>query len=155
MQRMIWAGLAVALMVLPSFASAADDVETQMNQAGIDAVEAHWGRAFTGGDEAYLNQLLDDDYISVSGKGVARTKADIIALAQQVAAKNKAAPPAPASSSTPAPQTVSNTTIHGTTAVVTATGFGQKSVDVFHYENGAWHAWYSQHTMIAPPDAKS
>jgi hypothetical protein len=21
-------------------------------------------------------------------------------------------------------------------------------VDVFHYENGAWHAWYSQHTAL-------
>jgi hypothetical protein len=144
-----------ALVIAVPTAAFADNAESQMNQAGIDAVEKHWGDAFTGGDAAYLGALLDDDYISVSGEGVARTKADIIALAQQIAAKNKAAPPVPASSSTPAPHVDSNTTIHGTTAIVTATGFGQKSVDVFHYENGAWHAWYSQHTMIAPPDAKS
>jgi hypothetical protein len=140
------------MFAMPGAALAAD-AESQMNQAGIDAVEKHWGDAFTGGDAAYLGALLDDDYISVSGKGVARTKADIIALAQQIAAKNKATPPAP--SSTPAQHSVSNTTIHGTTAIVTSTGFGQKSVDVFHYENGAWHAWYSQHTMIAPPGVKS
>lgn len=143
---------AVLLFAMPA-AAFADNAESQMNEAGVAAVEKHWGDAFTGGDGAYLGTLLDDDYISVSGKGVARTKADIIALAQQIAAKNKATPPAP--SSAPAQKSVSKTTIHGTTAIVTSTGFGQMSVDVFHYENGAWHAWYSQHTMIAPADAKS
>jgi hypothetical protein len=126
-----------------------------MNEAGVAAVEKHWGDAFTGGDGAYLGTLLDDDYISVSAKGVARTKADIIALARQIAAKYRATPPLPASSPAPTQHSVSRTAIHGTTAIVTSTGFGQKSVDVFHYENGAWHAWYSQHTTIAPPDVKS
>jgi hypothetical protein len=142
--------LAALAFALPAFAGGA---ESQMNEAGVSAVEDHWGAAFSGGDDAYLDKLLDADYISVSAKGVARTKADIIAIANQVAAKNKAAPPA--SSSAPAQKSVSKTTIHGTTAIVTATGFGQMSVDVFHYENGAWHAWYSQHTSIAPPDVKS
>lgn len=150
MKTFIFAAL---VFVVPTTAFA-DNAETQMNEAGIDAVEKHWGDAFTGGDGAYLGMLLDDDYISVSGKGVARTKADIIALAQQIAAKSKATPPAPASSA-PAQKSVSKTTIRGTTAIVTSTGFGQMSVDVFHYENGAWHAWYSQHTMIAPADMKS
>jgi hypothetical protein len=153
MRQAVSAGLVFALALFPSLASAADS-ESQMNQQGVEAVEAHWGRAFTGGDEAYLNQLLDEDYVSVSAKGVARTKADIVALADQIAAKNKAAP-APASPTTPTRKSVSKTTLHGATAVVTSTGFGQMSVDVFHYENGAWHAWYSQHTSIAPADVKS
>src|SRR5580698_9821570 len=99
MRQAVSAGLVFALAFFPSLASAADS-ESQMNQQGVEAVEAHWGRAFTGGDEAYLNQLLDEDYVSVSAKGVARTKADIVALADQIAAKNKAAP-APASPTTP------------------------------------------------------
>jgi hypothetical protein len=143
MKPIIFAALVFAV---PTAASA-DDAESQMNEAGVAAVEHHWGAAEVRGDDAYLATLLDDDYISVGAKGVAHTKADIIAFA----AKNKNAP-APASASTPAaPKIVPKITIHGNTALVTSTGFGQLSVDVFHYENGTWHAWYSQHTPLPAP----
>ena len=137
-------GLALGAAILcPGFAQAADGNEALMTEAGIKAVEAHWVRAFLTGDETYLNTLLDADYVSVNTKGVPRPKADIIALAKSIATKG--------------PQTIPplspnmKVVVHGDAAVVTDAGFGQVSVDVFHYANGAWHAWYSQHTTVAPP----
>ena len=139
-------GLALGAVVLcPGFAQAADGDEALMNEAGIKAVEAHWVRAFLTGDEAYLSALLDTDYVSVNTKGVPRPKADIIALAKSIAAKGP--------QTIPAPSPNMNVVVHGDAAIVTDAGFGQVSVDVFHYANGAWHAWYSQHTTVAPPEA--
>jgi hypothetical protein len=139
-------GFALAVSVLLATPAFADDAasETQMNDAGIQAVEAHWVRAFLGGDDTYLNTLLDADYVSVNTKGVPRPKADIIALAKSIAAKG--------SQTIPPPSPNMKVVMHGDAAIVTDAGFGQVSVDVFHYANGAWHAWYSQHTTVAPPD---
>lgn len=142
MQRYVWAALAV--LVLMPCAALADSAETQMSEEGIKAVEAHWVRAFLTGDEAYLNTLLDNDYVSVNTKGVPRPKADIIALAKGIAAKGP--------QTIPPPSPNMKIVVHGDAAIVTDAGFGQVSVDVFHYANGAWHAWYSQHTTVAPPD---
>jgi hypothetical protein len=131
------AGLYVALCAQ---AFAADSPETAPTAEGVRAVEAHWTRAFLGGDEAYLAVLLDNDYVSVSAKGVARPKAAIIALAQKIAATH------------PAPVTLppSNIVVHGNAAISTSSDATSLSVDFFHYENGTWHAWYSQHTAIPP-----
>jgi hypothetical protein len=145
MQRLVLTAALAAMMFAPSVAMA-DDVspETQMNEAGIQAVEAHWVRAFVTGDAAYLNTLLDAGYVSVNTKGVPRPKADIIALAKSIAAKGP--------QTIPPPSPNMKIAVHGDAAIVTDAGFGQVSVDVFHYANGAWHAWYSQHTSVAPPD---
>lgn len=132
------AGLCIALTT-PAFANSS--AEGAPTSDGVRAVEAHWLRAFLGGDEAYLNALLDDDYVSINAKGIARPKAAIIALAKKVAATPPSAPITP-----PALKIV----VHGTAAIATSSNATEVSVDVFHYENGAWHAWYSQHTAIAP-----
>ncbi len=133
-----------ALAICPAFAQSAE--EAQMTTAGIKAVEAHWVRAFLTGDEAYLDTLLDSDYVSVNTKGVPRPKADIVALAKSIAAKGP--------QTIPPPSPNMKVVVHGDAAIVTDAGFGQVSVDVFHYANGAWHAWYSQHTTVAPPDTQ-
>jgi hypothetical protein len=138
-------GLALGAAILcPGFAQVADGDEALMTEAGIKAVEAHWVRAFLTGDEAYLNTLLDADYVSVNTKGVPRPKSDIIALAKSIAAKGP--------QTIPPPSPNMKVVVRGDAAIVTDAGFGQVSVDVFHYANGAWHAWYSQHTSVAPPD---
>src|SRR5690242_21663503 len=120
-------GLAIgALAICPAFAQSAE--EAQMTTAGIKAVEAHWVRAFLTGDEAYLNTLLDADYVSVNTKGVPRPKADIIALAKSIAAKGpQTVPPPPATT---------KFALHGDAAIVTDAENGQVAVDVFHYANG-------------------
>ena len=131
--------------MVPAIALANDaSAETQMSEAGVRAVEAHWVRAFLTGDETYLNTLLDADYVSVNTRGAPRPKADIIALAKNIAAKGP--------QTIPPPSPNMKIVVHGDSAIVTDAGFGQVSVDVFHYADGGWHAWYSQHTSVAPPE---
>ena len=131
--------LTLAIAVAMSTAAIADTAETQPTVAGVAAVEAHWTRAFHTGDAAYLQRLLTDDYVSVNAKGVPRDRATIIALAQ----KDAAQPPSP----TPAmPEPALMIRVQGTSAIVTSHVGGQRSVDVFYYAGGRWHAWYSQHT---------
>jgi ketosteroid isomerase-like protein len=131
------AGLYIALCA-QTFAAGLP--ETAPTAAGVRAVEAHWTEAFLGGDETYLAALLDDDYVSVNAKGVARPKAEIIALAKKIAATH----PAPVAAQP------FNIVVHGDAAIATVSNATSVSVDVFHYERGAWHAWYSQHTAISP-----
>jgi hypothetical protein len=139
MQRLLLAASLSIALTAPAFAG--EPVETAPTADGVRAVEAHWMRAFLGGDEGFLNTLLDDDYVSVNAKGVARPKAAIIALAKKIAATPNG------TAITPPPLKI---VVHGTAAIVTSSNATEVSVDVFHYENGAWHAWYSQHTAIPP-----
>jgi hypothetical protein len=131
-----------ALLVFAGFAAsahAASDPERAKSVEGLRAVEAHWTRAFVGGDEAYLNALLDPAYVSVNAKGAPRSKADIIALSRKIAAGPKS----------PLPPPDLKIDVRGDAGVVTGGGAGQVSVDVFYWRDGRWHAWYSQHTSTA------
>lgn len=139
--RMRHAATAAALLLFTTAAQAAD-AEAERSEAGIRAVEAHWVRAFLTGDSAYLQTLLDDDYVSVNTKGIRRNKADIIALAQKMADSHTPLPTTPPTSAI---------AVRGDAAIVTDTAMGQTAVDVFRYEGGRWHAWYSQHTTVAAP----
>ncbi len=136
--------LPATLLLMASPTLAAPDPETQRTVDGVRAVENHWSRAFVTGDAAYLGALLDDDYVSVGTTGRPRPKAEIIALAQKIAAGPN--PPKPVEST-------SKIVVHGDAAISTAVGDTDASVDVFHYEGGRWHAWYSQHTPVKPPAA--
>jgi len=113
--------------------------ETERSIEGVRAVEAHWQKAFLEGDSAYLESLLDGTYVSVGHSGNARPKAEIIALSKNIAEK-KMAPQTPEH-----PATI---VVHDNAAVVTDSGSGDTSVDVFYYADGRWHAWYSQHTPV-------
>lgn len=116
----------------------AADVERQKTVAGVQATEDHWSAAFVGGDEAYLGRLLDAAYVSVGSTGKARPKAEIIALSRKVAALPKQAYDKPRS----------RIEVRGDTALVTFAGKTDVSVDLFYWKDGAWHAWYSQHTPV-------
>lgn len=139
----------LGLAALPSLALlsampalAAPDPETLRTAEGVRAVENHWGRAFVTGDATYLGDLLADDYVSVGTTGRPRPKAEIIALAQRIAAGPN--PPKPVEST-------STIVVRGDAAISTQVGDTDASVDVFHYEGGHWRAWYSQHTPVKPP----
>ena len=131
----------VAGAVHATTAIASPDPETQRAVEGVRAVEAHWTRAFLGGDEAYLRRLLDPAYVSVNPNGVQRSKADIIALAKKIAAGPKQPVPALPGS---------HIDVRDDAAIVTVVAEGQASVDVFYWKAGRWHAWYSQHTTVKP-----
>jgi hypothetical protein len=138
----MWKPLSLACFagaVFATTAAASPDPETQRNIEGVRAVEAHWTRAFLGGDEAYLGRLLDPAYVSVNLSGVQRSKADIIALAKKIAAGAKqSVPTLPAS----------HIDVRDDAAIVTVVADGQASVDVFYWKAGRWRAWYSQHTTV-------
>jgi hypothetical protein len=110
---------------------------------GVREVENGWNHAFVHGDSAYLEALLDPEYVSVGAKGNARPKAEIVALAAKFAQEH------PGEVDSPLPPT-STIRIQGNAAVVTHHGKDNVSVDVFYFAEGRWHAWYSQHTSIAP-----
>ncbi|HJT96949.1 MAG TPA: hypothetical protein VJ696_01425 [Rhodanobacteraceae bacterium] len=134
--------LMIGLLVALGPAHAADAPETERSVEGVRAVEAHWQRAFLGGDAAYLETLLDPAYVSVGHAGSARPKSEIIALSKKVSEK-KMTPQPPAH-----PATI---VVRDNAAVVTDSAGGDTSVDVFYYAGGRWHAWYSQHTPVQPP----
>ncbi|MET0230392.1 MAG: nuclear transport factor 2 family protein [Rhodanobacteraceae bacterium] len=133
--------LIAGLLAVPSFAGAAETPETERSVEGVRAVEAHWQRAFLGGDAAYLDTLLDPAYVSVGRAGNARPKAEIIALANTIAQKKMTPQP---------PEHPATIVVRDNAAIVTNTGSGESSADVFYYADGRWHAWYSQHTPLQP-----
>jgi hypothetical protein len=122
-------------------AAAAPDVETTATLEGVRAVETHWARAFLTADTAYLEQLLADEYVSVNQSGRARPKAEIIELSRKIASGPN--PPTPSEST-------AKIVMHGNAAIATAANDTDASVDVFFYEGGRWHAWYSQHSPVKP-----
>ena len=111
--------------------------ENARSVAAVNAVEEHWSRAFIGGDEIYLDRLLSSDYVSVSPKGVAHSKAEVIAASKKYAATN----PPPYVRQTPSP-----VALHGDIAIVKHRTDKDVSVDVFQFRSGHWIALYSQHT---------
>jgi len=133
--------LMVVLLAAAGPAFAADAPETERSVEGVRAVEAHWQKAFLGGDAAYLDTLLDPAYVSVGHAGNARPKAEIIALSKKVAEKKMTPQP---------PDHPANIVVRDNAAVVSDSGSGDTSVDVFYYADGRWHAWYSQHTPVQP-----
>ena len=134
--------LMAALLAVTAPACAADAPETARSIEGVRAVEAHWQKAFLSGDGAYLETLLDPAYVSVGHAGNARPKAEIIALSKKVAEKKMTPQP---------PDHPATIVVRDNAAVVTDSGSGDTSVDVFYYTDGRWHAWYSQHTPVSPP----
>jgi hypothetical protein len=114
--------------------------ETARTAAAVQCVEEHWSRAFMGGDAGYLNDLLSDGYHSYTDKGVARDHAAIVGFAEKYAKEHPGA--------VPPKSPAGDIQLKGETAVV----FWHKpdgslsSVDTFHWENGRWRAWYSQHS---------
>ena len=135
--------LAVALSIaaVSSVGVAAAPV-ADPGETGVRDVENGWSRAFVTDDAAYLDALLDPAYVSVSAKGSARTKPEIISLARSYAAQH------PGTQPTPLPSTTT-IAVKGTAAVVTHHSDSETSVDVFYYADGHWKAWYSQHTAVS------
>lgn len=116
------------------------DPERAQTPAALTAIEAHWQRAFLTGDQAYLDALLTPDYVSVGTNGAPHTREMILTAAHNYALAH------PHADATLSPDPHMVVRIEGTTGIVTFDVGGQRSVDVFYFSNGRWHAWYSQHT---------
>jgi hypothetical protein len=127
--------------------------ETARTAAAVMAVDQHWLEAETGGDTAWLEQMLLPEYRSVNSKGAATAKADIVAHAARNRGSDKERKMVEAwLKAHPSKQSV---VLRGDTAILTfydpALGpqRGVHSADIFVYEGGRWHALYSQHSGAA------
>lgn len=147
--RLVPVAVSVCLFTL---AAAAQDCRHLLGHQSADAasikqVEHAWTEAFLHGGTEYLGCLLTPDYVSVSAKGVARDRATIIGFAEKNKGKNDPLP-------SPATPTIE---IYGNTAVVRSDSPAAPdgkypamySSDIFAFQDGAWHAVYSQHTAKA------
>ncbi|GAB3347274.1 nuclear transport factor 2 family protein [Lysobacter tyrosinilyticus] len=134
-------GRVIAMSCLICISSAALGAATVADSAGVREAENRWSEAFITGDTAALAVLLDADYVSVSTTGHARTKAEILQLASNYA---KAHPGDHAKPLSP----TSTIRVIGNSAVVQHHGDTDRSVDVFYFRDGRWHAWYSQHSKL-------
>ena len=108
---------------------------------GVRDAEYRWSEAFITGDTATLDALLDADYVSTGTNGKARTKAEILHIAETYAKAH------PGEHATPLSST-STIRVIGDAAVVQHHNSTDTSVDVFYFRDGRWHAWYSQHTKL-------
>ena len=140
--------LSAALAAVIPVHAAAD--ETAHTAAAVIAVDNHWSQAEIHGDTAFLDQLLLPEYRSVSAHGLAIGKADILERArlngssfarrQRIVQYMQTHPFAEA------------VAIRADTALLTfySPKLGpQRGIwlaNVFLFENGAWRAFYSQHT---------
>lgn len=128
------------LALLLAAVLAAPSVEAAPTASALTAIEAHWQHAFVTGDRAYLETLLSPDYVSVGTNGTPHTREMILTAASNYAVAH------PRSEAASSPDPHMFVRIEGTTGIVTFDVGGQRSVDVFYYADGRWHAWYSQHT---------
>lgn len=127
---------ACALIALSGTARAASP-----DVIGVRDAENRWSEAFITGNAAVLDDLLDADYVSVSGHGQPRDKSGIIRSATEYARAH------PGQHATPLPPT-STIRVIGDAALVQHHSPEATSVDVFYFRGGRWHAWYSQHTPV-------
>jgi hypothetical protein len=126
--------------------------EHEQSEAGVRATEDHWSLAEVTGQTEWLEGMLMPGYRSVDPDGVAHSKERIVAGA----AKNKGDTSGKAKLDAYRKDHPSGTSVvvHGAIAVVSFYDLslgpdkGVKSSDVFVYEQGAWHAAYSQHGTV-------
>jgi hypothetical protein len=130
-------------------ASGVDD-ESARTEAAVMAVDQHWMNAELDGDSAWLDAMLLPEYRSVGADGTVHTKAALLAHAAKNRGNDAERRKVEAwLKAHPSRQTV---VIRGDTAILTfydpklGARDGVRASDVFVYENGRWHALYSQHS---------
>lgn len=151
--RLVGAGLWLTTAVVAAHAAVArerDVDETARSATAVMAVDKHWLEAETGGDTAWLEQMLLPEYRSVNSTGVATDKAHIVAHAAANRGSDKEKTMVAAwIKAHPSKQSV---VLRGDTAILTfydpklGPQHGVRSSDVFIFEGGRWHALYSQHS---------
>ncbi|HET7266779.1 MAG TPA: nuclear transport factor 2 family protein [Oleiagrimonas sp.] len=150
------AGLTLLVGVSSIGASLASDHkpvdETAHTSAAVIALDEHWMQAEINGNTEWLSQLLLPEYRSVGADGVATSRATILAHAAEHRGSDKFKHKVEAWLKThPTKTTV---VIHGDVAIVSfydprlGAQKGVHSSDIFVYEDGHWHALYSQHSEV-------
>ena len=145
--------MAVSIAAPSNAQTVTENIESQKTAAGAIATDQHWSRAETYGDTTFLSALLLPGYRSISHDGVAYTRAQILAGAAKRGQDTVASIAAAAAYRKAHPYAMT-VVIDGNTAVLSfyspALGpeKGVKSSDILIFEQGRWHALYSQHSDV-------
>lgn len=127
--------------------------EGERTAAGAIATDQHWSRAEVHGDTAFLSGFLLPGYRSVGHDGVAHTKAQLLASAVKQG-QDTVASIAAAAAYRKAHPYGTQVVIEGNTAVLSFYSLalgpekGLRSSDILVFEDGRWHALYSQHSDV-------
>ena len=119
-------------------------------EGAVIADDEAWDKAESNGDVAYIGDLLLPEYRSISADGSIHDKAAILAGARK--RMNSPASAAANAKWRAAHPSITHVQIIGDTAILTFALNKQDtqnpimSCDVFVYQDGHWHAIYSQHT---------
>jgi hypothetical protein len=119
-------------------------------EAAVIADDDAWGKAEGSGDVAYIDALLLPGYRSINVDGSIHDKAAILAGARKHV--NSSAFAVASEKWRAAHPSITSVQMVGDTAIVTFALNKQDtqkpimSCDVFIYQDGHWHALYSQHT---------
>jgi hypothetical protein len=137
---------AATVAAAPVCAMPSDKAEPH-TAAAVEAADQAWGDAESNGDKAYVDWLLLPGYQSVGEAGTHAGKARIVASASAPRSPGRKAEADAWKAAHPEKPVV---TIVGDTAVLAWTSTKPDaavlSCDIFVYQDGHWHAAYSQHT---------
>ena len=155
--RGILTGLVSLLPLMAVHAQAKDPCELesllhqQRDEATIQRLEASWNSAIAQGDADFERCLLTADFREILASGELKTLADELGFTSKNKGQNRPPPKLP-------PITV---LIHGNVAVAYAVWVPtaanrrpDQTADYFVWENGVWHAFFSQATPVADSSAK-
>jgi hypothetical protein len=147
-----YAGLGFGLIVAWVLCASATADDGKVDQAArtsdaVMAVDEHWSQAEEHGDAAWLDSMLLPEYRSISADGRILDKKSLLAHAATNRGSDKMAKFVAQWRKTH--RTSKSVVIRGDVAVISfsnpETGHVRSS-DIFVYQDGAWHALYSQHS---------
>jgi len=147
-------GLALPAVAMVGPASAAADTgakadETAKTTAAVLAVDRHWLEAEVSGNTAWLDAMLMPDYRSISLDGKVLDKPALLAHAKKNRGSDKMRKQVDAwLKAHPSKQLV---VMHGDVAILSFSDpetDNVRSSDIFIYQDGGWHALYSQHAKV-------
>lgn len=143
--------IGVSAIVATVFSASVAAAEVQMDQArtsaAVVAVDDHWSQAEMSGDTTWLDSMLLPEYRSISADGRILDKQTLLAHAAKNRGSDKMRKRVEAWLKTH--PTSKSVVLRGDVAILSfsdpRTGY-VRSADIFVYQDGAWHALYSQHS---------
>jgi hypothetical protein len=101
--------------------------------ASVRQVDSAWSAAFVHGDTAFMRCLLTADYRGYSLSGAESDRDGEVAKALHYGSPDKPLPAFPKA----------DVEMHGSSAWVGGLSNGRRWIDVYRFEDGAWHAFLS------------
>ncbi len=124
--------LTLALLTAPGCAG--HQISDQRRDvASVRRVDSAWSAAYVRGDTAFFRCLLAPDYRGYNLAGAESNRDDEVGKAAKHGRPDAPLPPYP----------MANIEMHGASAMVNGIANGKRFIDVYRFEDGAWHAFFS------------